>query len=124
MQPTDTTDPDYYKWTQWIFVQMFRHGLAYKTFMPINWCPSCKTGISNEDVVNGRCERCGRRLNETADGEPRDAPFRCILKPGNRHAGGTGSVGTARAHQPAAADQGDGGGMRPNQTAPFSSGED
>jgi leucyl-tRNA synthetase len=55
----NTTDPDYYKWTQWIFVQMFKYGLAYKTFMPVNWCPSCKTGIANEDVVNGRCERCG-----------------------------------------------------------------
>ena len=58
----NTTDPDYYKWTQWIFVQMFKRGLAYKTFMPINWCPSCKTGISNEDVVNGRCERCGTEV--------------------------------------------------------------
>jgi leucyl-tRNA synthetase len=55
----NTTDPDYYKWTQWIFLQMFKRGLAYKTYMPINWCPSCKTGISNEDVVNGVCERCG-----------------------------------------------------------------
>ena len=55
----DTTDPAYYKWTQWIFVQMFKHGLAYEKEMPINWCPSCKTGISNEDVVGGRCERCG-----------------------------------------------------------------
>ena len=55
----NTTDPNYYKWTQWIFVQMFKHGLAYEKEMPINWCPSCKTGISNEDVVNGRCERCG-----------------------------------------------------------------
>jgi leucyl-tRNA synthetase len=58
----NTTDPDYYKWTQWIFVQMFKRGLAYKAFMPINWCPSCKTGISNEDVVNGRCERCGTEV--------------------------------------------------------------
>ena len=55
----NTTDPGYYKWTQWIFVKMFKAGLAYKTFMPVNWCPSCKTGIANEDVVNGRCERCG-----------------------------------------------------------------
>ncbi|HLQ76243.1 MAG TPA: leucine--tRNA ligase, partial [Terriglobia bacterium] len=60
----NTTDPDYYKWTQWIFVQMFKRGLAYKTFMPINWCPSCKTGISNEDVVNGRCERCGTEVTK------------------------------------------------------------
>ena len=60
----NTTDPDYYKWTQWIFVQMFKRGLAYKTFMPINWCPSCKTGISNEDVVNGRCERCGAEVTK------------------------------------------------------------
>ena len=55
----NTTDPEYYRWTQWIFLQMFKKGLAYKAFMPINWCPGCKTGISNEDVVNGRCERCG-----------------------------------------------------------------
>ena len=60
----NTTDPDYYKWTQWIFVQMFKRGLAYKTFMPINWCPSCKTGISNEDVVNGLCERCGAQVTK------------------------------------------------------------
>jgi leucyl-tRNA synthetase len=60
----NTTDPEYYKWTQWIFLQMFKQGLAYKTFMPINWCPSCKTGISNEDVVNGRCERCGAEVTK------------------------------------------------------------
>jgi leucyl-tRNA synthetase len=60
----NTTDPAYYKWTQWIFVQMFKHGLAYKTFMPVNWCPSCKTGIANEDVVNGRCERCGTEVTK------------------------------------------------------------
>jgi len=60
----NTTDPDYYKWTQWIFVQMFKHGLAYKTFKPVNWCPSCKTGIANEDVVNGRCERCGTEVTK------------------------------------------------------------
>lgn len=55
----NTTDPDYYKWTQWIFVQMFKKGLAYQKKMPINWCPSCKTGLANEEVVNGKCERCG-----------------------------------------------------------------
>jgi leucyl-tRNA synthetase len=60
----NTTDPDYYKWTQWIFVQMFKAGLAYKTYMPVNWCPSCKTGIANEDVVNGRCERCGTEVTK------------------------------------------------------------
>jgi leucyl-tRNA synthetase len=60
----NTTDPDYYKWTQWIFVKMFMKGLAYKTFMPVNWCPSCKTGIANEDVVNGRCERCGTEVTK------------------------------------------------------------
>jgi leucyl-tRNA synthetase len=60
----NTTDPDYYKWTQWIFLQMFKKDLAYKSFMPINWCPSCKTGISNEDVVNGRCERCGTEVTK------------------------------------------------------------
>jgi leucyl-tRNA synthetase len=60
----NTTDPEYYKWTQWIFVKMFKAGLAYKTFMPVNWCPSCKTGISNEDVNDGRCERCGTEVTK------------------------------------------------------------
>lgn len=55
----NTTDPDFYKWTQWIFVKMFKAGLAYEKEMPINWCPSCKTGLANEEVVNGKCERCG-----------------------------------------------------------------
>ena len=55
----NTTDPEFYKWTQWIFVQMFKKGLAYEKEMPINWCPSCKTGLANEEVVNGCCERCG-----------------------------------------------------------------
>ncbi|MGN0382692.1 MAG: leucine--tRNA ligase [Eubacterium sp.] len=55
----NTTDPDFYKWTQWIFVKMFKEGLAYEKEMPINWCPSCKTGLANEEVVNGCCERCG-----------------------------------------------------------------
>ncbi|MDD6204750.1 MAG: leucine--tRNA ligase [Firmicutes bacterium] len=55
----NTTDPSYYKWTQWIFLQMFKKGLAYKAEMPINWCTSCKVGLANEEVVGGRCERCG-----------------------------------------------------------------
>ena len=55
----NTTDPNYYKWTQWIFLQLFRHGLAYKTSMPVNWCTSCKCVLANEEVVNGVCERCG-----------------------------------------------------------------
>ncbi len=55
----NTTDPDYYKWTQWIFLQLFKKGLAYKTEMPINWCTSCKIGLANEEVVGGACERCG-----------------------------------------------------------------
>ena len=58
----DTTDPDYYKWTQWIFLQMFKHGLAYKTTMPVNWCTSCKCVLANEEVVNGVCERCGSEV--------------------------------------------------------------
>lgn len=58
----NTTDPDYYKWTQWIFLQLFKHGLAYKTEMPINWCTGCKVGLSNEEVVNGVCERCGSEV--------------------------------------------------------------
>lgn len=55
----NTTDPAYYHWTQWIFLQLFKKGLAYKTEMPINWCTSCKVGLANEEVVNGVCERCG-----------------------------------------------------------------
>ena len=55
----NTTDPDYYHWTQWIFLQLFKKGLAYKAEMPINWCTSCKVGLANEEVVNGVCERCG-----------------------------------------------------------------
>lgn len=60
----NTTDPDYYKWTQWIFVKMFKEGLAYEKEMPINWCPSCKTGLANEEVVNGKCERCGAEVTK------------------------------------------------------------
>ena len=58
----NTTDPQYYKWTQWIFMQLFKHGLAYKQEMPINWCTGCKVGLSNEEVVNGVCERCGSQV--------------------------------------------------------------
>ncbi len=55
----NTSSPEYYKWTQWIFLQLFKMGLAYRKEMPINWCPSCKTGLANEEVVDGACERCG-----------------------------------------------------------------
>ena len=58
----NTTDPDYYKWTQWIFLQMFKKGLAYQSYEPINWCPSCQTGLANEDLENGKCERCGSEI--------------------------------------------------------------
>ena len=58
----NTTDPDYYKWTQWIFLKLFKEGLAYKKEMPINWCTSCKVGLANEEVVNGVCERCGSEV--------------------------------------------------------------
>ena len=58
----DTTDPKYYKWTQWIFLQMYKHGLAYKTTMPVNWCTSCKCVLANEEVVDGVCERCGSEV--------------------------------------------------------------
>lgn len=58
----NTTDPEYYKWTQWIFIQMFKKGLAYKTSMPVNWCTSCKCVLANEEVVNGVCERCGSEV--------------------------------------------------------------
>ena len=58
----DTTDPDYYKWTQWIFLQLYKHGLAYKATMPVNWCTSCKCVLANEEVVEGVCERCGSEV--------------------------------------------------------------
>ena len=58
----NTTDPQYYRWTQWIFLQLFKKGLAYKQEMPINWCTSCKCGLANEEVVNGVCERCGSEV--------------------------------------------------------------
>ena len=58
----NTTDPAYYKWTQWIFLKLYEHGLAYKSEMPINWCPSCKCGLANEEVVDGKCERCGTEV--------------------------------------------------------------
>jgi len=58
----NTTDPSYYKWTQWIFMQLFKKGLAYKQEMPINWCTGCKVGLANEEVVNGVCERCGSEV--------------------------------------------------------------
>ena len=60
----NTTDPKFYKWTQWIFVKMFKAGLAYEKEFPINWCPSCKTGLANEEVVNGKCERCGAEVTK------------------------------------------------------------
>jgi len=59
----NTTDPSYYKWTQWIFIQLFNKDLAYKKEMPINWCPSCKIGLANEEVVDGKCERCGAEVS-------------------------------------------------------------
>lgn len=58
----NTCDPEYYKWTQWMFIQFWKHGLAYKDKMAINWCPSCKVGLANEEVVNGHCERCGAEV--------------------------------------------------------------
>ena len=58
----NTCDPDYYKWTQWMFIQFWKHGLAYKDKMAINWCPACKVGLANEEVVNGHCERCGAEV--------------------------------------------------------------
>lgn len=58
----NTTDPEYYKWTQWIFIQLYKHGLAYKKEMNVNWCTSCKCVLANEEVVNGVCERCGSEV--------------------------------------------------------------
>ncbi len=60
----NTTDPNYYKWTQWIFLKLFEQGLAYRKKLPINWCPSCKTGLANEEVVAGKCERCGTQVTK------------------------------------------------------------
>jgi len=60
----DTTDPKYYKWTQWIFLQFFKKNLAYKKKMPINWCSSCKIGLANEEVIDGKCERCGEKTTK------------------------------------------------------------
>ncbi len=60
----NTTDPKYYKWTEWIFLKLFEKGLAYESFEPINWCPSCKTGLANEDVEDGKCERCGTEVEQ------------------------------------------------------------
>lgn len=60
----NTTDPEYYKWTQWIFLKMFKAGLAYEAMMPINWCPSCLTGLANEEVVGGACDRCGAAVHQ------------------------------------------------------------
>ncbi len=60
----NTTDPEYYKWTQWCFVKMFERGLVYQSHAPINWCPSCKTGLANEDLEDGKCERCGSEIEQ------------------------------------------------------------
>jgi len=60
----DSTDPQYYKWTQWIFLQMYKAGLAYEAEVPINWCPSCKTGLANEEVIAGKCERCSTPVEQ------------------------------------------------------------
>jgi leucyl-tRNA synthetase len=60
----NTTDPKFYRWTQWCFLQMFEKGLAYESYEPINWCPSCKTGLANEDLEDGRCERCGSEIEQ------------------------------------------------------------
>ncbi len=58
----NTTDPEFYRWTQWVFLEMFKRGLAYESYEPINWCPSCKTGLANEDLEGGKCERCGSEI--------------------------------------------------------------
>lgn len=60
----NTTDPEYYKWTQWIFLKLFEEGMAYESHAPINWCPSCQTGLANEDLEDGRCERCGSEVEK------------------------------------------------------------
>lgn len=60
----NTTDPNYYKWTQWIFIQMFKNGLAYEKEMPLNWCPNCKCVLANEEATNGVCDRCGSQVTK------------------------------------------------------------
>jgi len=60
----NTSDENYYKWTQWIFLQLFKKGLAYQAEISINWCPSCKIGLANEEVINGHCERCGAKTEQ------------------------------------------------------------
>ena len=60
----NTTDPKYYKWTQWIFLKLFENDLAYQNEMPINWCPSCKIGLANEEVIDGKCERCKTKVSQ------------------------------------------------------------
>jgi len=65
----NTTDPNYYKWTQWMFLQFFKHGLAYKANVPINWCPNCKIGLANEEVAAGRCERCEGPVEKAVDAQ-------------------------------------------------------
>ncbi|OHA60462.1 MAG: hypothetical protein A2607_00115 [Candidatus Vogelbacteria bacterium RIFOXYD1_FULL_42_15] len=60
----NTTDPEYYRWTQWIFLQLYKKGLAYESYEPINWCPSCQTGLANEDLEDGKCERCGSEVEK------------------------------------------------------------
>ena len=79
----DTTDPKYYKWTQWIFLQMYKHGLAYKASMPVNWCTSCKCVLANEEVVEGVCERCGEPCHPQGK-EPVDAPHHGICAEAHR----------------------------------------
>ena len=82
----DTTDPKYYKWTQWIFLQMYKHGLAYKASMPVNWCTSCKCVLANEEVVEGVCERCGSACHPQGE-EPVDAPYHRLCAEAHRRPG-------------------------------------
>src|SRR3989338_7838528 len=76
----DTTDPAYYKWTQWIFLQLFKKGLAYESYEPINWCPKDQTGLANEDVEDGLCERCGALVEK----KPMRQWVLCITKYADR----------------------------------------
>ena len=82
----NTTDPGYYKWTQWIFLQLFKKGLAYKTSMPVNWCTSCKCVLANEEVVNGVCERCGSARYPQGE-EPVDAEDHRLRPEADRRSG-------------------------------------
>ena len=86
---------NFYKWTQWIFVKMFKEGLAYEKEFPINWCPSCKTGLANEEVVNGKCERCGAEVTKK-NLRQWMLQYHQICRPSSERSGQTGLAGKSK----------------------------